>query len=148
LRRYRVIDLQKTYAALPIEGIALHLNLTPLATTTLLSTMIRDGHLNAMLPPPIAGADTKPVLRFLSHNPNQPAIDQDALLKEKSVYIERLAKHVREADRRLAIQKEFVEFTRRNKRAETAGAQGYEDPMDVWDAPENNDQDEDMMADL
>jgi COP9 signalosome complex subunit 3 len=110
--------------------------------------MIRDGHLNAMLPPPIAGADTKPVLRFLSHNPNQPALDQDALLKEKSVHIERLAKHVREADRKLAIQREFVEFTRRNKRAETAGAQGFEDPMDVWDAPENNDQDEDMMADL
>lgn len=148
LRRYRVIDLQKTYAALPVETIALHLNLTPGATTTLLSTMIRDGHLNAMLPPPIAGADTKPVLRFLSHNPNQPAVDQDALLKEKSIHIERLAKHVREADRRLAIQKEYVDFTRRNKRAETAGAQGFEDPMDVWDAPENGDQDEDMMADL
>ncbi|KAH0354873.1 hypothetical protein KCU83_g2393, partial [Aureobasidium melanogenum] len=148
LRRYRVIDLQKTYAALPIETIALHLNLTPPATTTLLSTMIRDGHLNAMLPPPIAGVDTKPVLRFLSNNPNQPAVDQDALLKEKSAHIERLAKHVREADRRLAVQKEFVDFTRRSKRAETAGAQGYEDPMDVWDAPENGDQDEDMMADL
>ncbi|KAI4726110.1 hypothetical protein E4T49_06133 [Aureobasidium sp. EXF-10728] len=148
LRRYRVIDLQKTYAALPIETIAVHLNLTPPATTTLLSTMIRDGHLNAMLPPPIAGVDTKPVLRFLSHNPNQPAIDQDALLKEKSIHIERLAKHVREADRRLAVQKEFVDFTRRNKRAETAGAQGYEDPMDVYDAPEIGDQDEDMMADL
>lgn len=110
--------------------------------------MIRDGHLNAILPPPIAGADNKPVLRFLSLNPNQPAVDQDALLKDKSTHIEQLAKHVREADRRLAIQKEFVEFTRRSKRAETAGAQGYEDPMDVWDAPENGDQDEDMMADL
>ena len=72
--------------------------------------MIRDGHLNAMLPPPIIGADTKPVLRFLSHNPNQPSIDQDALLKEKSSHIERLAKHVREADRKLAIQKEYVEL--------------------------------------
>ncbi|KAI5204587.1 hypothetical protein E4T38_04597 [Aureobasidium subglaciale] len=148
LRRYRVIDLQKTYAALPIEGIALHLNLTPGATTTLLSTMIRDGHLHALLPPLIAGTDTKPVLRFLSQNPNQPAVDHDALLKDKSVHIEQLAKHVREADRRLAIQKEYVDFTRRNKRAETAGAQGYEDPMDVWDAPEDGDQDEDMMGDL
>ncbi|THY30403.1 hypothetical protein D6D01_03224 [Aureobasidium pullulans] len=106
LRRYRVIDLQKTYAALPIEGIAAHLNLTTPATTTLLSTMVRDGHLNAILHQPITGPDTRPVLRFLSHNPNQPLVDQDALLKEKSVRIEQLAKHVREADRKLALQKE------------------------------------------
>ncbi|CAC9884997.1 unnamed protein product [Aureobasidium pullulans] len=148
LRRYRVIDLQKTYAALPIEGIAAHLNLTTPATTTLLSTMVRDGHLNAMLHQPITGPDTRPVLRFLSHNPNQPLVDQDALLKEKSVRIEQLAKHVREADRKLALQKEYVEATRRTKRAENAGAQGFEDPMDVWDAPQNVDQDEDMMGDL
>lgn len=148
MRRYRVIDLQKTYAALPIEGIAAHLNLTTPATTTLLSTMVRDGHLNAMLHQPITGPDTRPVLRFLSHNPSQPLVDQDALLKEKSVRIEQLAKHVREADRKLALQKEYVEATRRTKRAENAGAQGFEDPMDVWDAPQNVDQDEDMMGDL
>lgn len=148
MRRYRVIDLQKTYAALPIGGIAAHLNLTTPATTTLLSTMVRDGHLNAILHQPITGPDTRPVLRFLSHNPNQPLVDQDALLKEKSVRIEQLAKHVREADRKLALQKEYVEATRRTKRAENAGAQGFEDPMDVWDAPQNVDQDEDMMGDL
>jgi COP9 signalosome complex subunit 3 len=146
LRRYRVIDLQKTYSALPIDRIALYLNSTPAATTSLLSTMIRDGHLNALIPPPIIGSDSKPVLRFLSHNPNQLVVDQDALLREKSV--EQLAKHVREADRRLAVQREFVDFSRRNKRAEAVGAQGYEDPMDVWDTPEQGDQDEDMMGDL
>lgn len=110
--------------------------------------MIRDGYLNAILPPPVANATTSPVLRFLSHNPNSPAVDHDALLREKSSRIEQLAKHVREADRRLTVQKDYVEFMRRNKRADAAGASGFEDPMDVWDAPDNGDQDEDMMGDL
>lgn len=148
LRRYRVIDLQKTYSALPVDRIAVHLSLDPPTTTTLLSTMIAEGAINALLPPAAPGTSAPPVLRFLSHNPNTPAVDHDVVLQEKYAKVEQLAKHVREADRRLALQREYVDFVRRNKRADAAGASGFEDPMDVWDGPETGDQDEDMMADL
>lgn len=108
--------------------------------------MIRNGHIQATLD------DTSPpVLRFLSHDSDQTPLtgQRDANILAKYEQIERLSKHVKEADRKLAISKEYVEFVRRNKRAEGAGAPGYEDPMEeTWDAPTAGDGDEDMMGDL
>lgn len=119
--------------------------------------MIRDGHIKAKLAQPtINGANTSngsplEVLRFLSHDPNQTplGLQQDAILQAKYEQIERLSRHVKEADRKLALSKEYVDFVRRSKRAEGAGAPGYEDPMEeTWEAPAGGDGDEDMMADL
>jgi COP9 signalosome complex subunit 3 len=116
--------------------------------------MIRDGHIKATLPQSGAADDANttsvPVLRFLSHDPLHVPVglNQDAVLKAKFQQIDRLSQHVKEADRKLAISKDYIEFVRRSKRAEGAGAPGYEDPMEEgWDVP-NADADEDMMADL
>ncbi|KAL1310886.1 hypothetical protein AAFC00_001117 [Neodothiora populina] len=156
LRRYRVSDLQLTFSALPLDRIATHLSLGQEATMSLLTSMIRDGHIRATITQPTQkqSETSRPVLRFLSHNPDHTPIDlnQHAVLATKYQAIERLAKHVKEADRRLAISREYVEYVRRSKRAEGAGAPGYEDPMEEsWDAPaggSGGDADEDMMGDL
>ncbi|KAF1356541.1 hypothetical protein BDV97DRAFT_342071 [Delphinella strobiligena] len=153
LRRYRVIDLQNTYSALPVQRIAVHLSLSPEATITLLTAMIRDRHIKATLPQSTGdltntNASTQ-VLRFLSHNPNHTPVglDQDTILQAKYHQIQRLSKHVKEADRKLAISKEYVHFIYRSKRAEGASGPYEETLEEAWDGP-TAEVDEDMMADL
>lgn len=113
--------------------------------------MIRDGHIQATLPQPSTqDSNAASVLRFLSHDPSLSSIglNQDSILKAKYNQINELSKHVKEADRKLAITKEYVEFVRRNKRAEGAGAPGFEDPMEEVFDTVHVDPDEDMMADM
>ncbi|GAB7348375.1 hypothetical protein MBLNU459_g6812t1 [Dothideomycetes sp. NU459] len=148
VRRYRVIDLQKTYSALSVERIAVHLSLSAASTTALLGTMIRDGHIQATLPQ--THDASPPVLRFLSHDPNSPTVglDQDRILQAKYAQIDELSRHVYDAERKLAVTKEYIDFVRRNKRAEGAGAPGYEDPMEEVFDNIPGDPDEDMMSDM
>ena len=116
--------------------------------------MIHDQHIKATLQQSTPSEDdlsSTPVLRFLSHDPSYTLIglDQDAILRAKYQHIERLSRHVKEADRKLAISKEYLDFVRRSKRAEGAGAPGFEDPMEeAWDPAPATDADEEMMADL
>lgn len=154
LRRYRVIDLQSTYSALPVDRIAVHLSLPTDTTLSLLDTMIRHGHIKATVQQSATNATngaSTPVLRFLSHHPTHTPVglDQDTIIQAKYQQIERLSKHVKEADRKLALTKEYTDYIRRSKRAEGAGAPGYEDPMEeTWEPGPAGDADEDMMGDL
>lgn len=113
--------------------------------------MIRDGHIKAnlsQLPGHDTAANSPSVLRFLSHGPTHASVglDQGAILQAKYQQIGRLSTHVKEADRKLAIAKDYVEFVRKSKRAEGAGAPGYEDTMeDGWNSPAVE-ADEDIMA--
>lgn len=95
--------------------------------------MISTSQIKAILLPSETDSSTQTILRFLTHDPSQTHTSdahQAAVLQAKYTQIEQLSLHVREADRKLAISNSYVEFVRRSKRAEGAGAPGYEDPME------------------
>ncbi|WPH00083.1 Hypothetical protein R9X50_00290600 [Acrodontium crateriforme] len=149
--RYRVIDLQKTFAALPVSRVAYNLDLPRDHTRQLLTTMISEGHLHASLNEnPKDSAD--PVLRFNYDPPvSSTPEEQDEELKNQTKRVEELVMFIRDADRRLQLSKEYVESQRRIKRS-FAGPDGdLADQMDLtWDAPaapltEDGDE-EDIMA--
>ena len=157
LRRYRVIDLQRTYSALAVDRVAIHLSMSTSSTIQLLQTMIRDGHLSASLSPhqpqqngttngttiTSSTATSTPILRFLaSQTPSNDDASIDSAIQSRLKKIEALSTFVKEADRRLAVSKEYVDWVRRNKSAD-GGTAAFEDPMDTaWDGGE----DEDIMA--
>lgn len=150
LPRYRVRDLQKTYAALPVRKVAAHLSLTPDQTEQLLLDMIRQGYLNAFVTPASGGSTGDAVLHFhLTPAPSTSNADTD--LQAQAKRIEDLITFIRDADRRLQLSKEYVEFQKRSKRG-AAGPDGeLADQMDLtWDAPigglGEEDGDEDIMA--
>ncbi|KXS99017.1 hypothetical protein AC578_6146 [Pseudocercospora eumusae] len=144
LQRYRVIDLQKTYAALPVTRVASLLEAQPGDTLQHLQEMIGGGFLNAS----VSGSSTDAILRFHDTASIAP-IDID--LAAQTERIQKLVAFIREADRRLQLTKEYVEHQKRQKRS--AGADGdLADVMDLtWDAPNasntnDDDGDEDIMA--
>jgi COP9 signalosome complex subunit 3 len=70
---------------------------------------------------------------------------QHALL-EQTRRTNRLAEQVKDADYRLSITKEYVEFVKRQKKKNGAGATGSSDPMDV--TFDDGDMEEDIMGDM
>ena len=144
LVRYRVIDLQKMYAALPISRVATHLDLATGETLSLLTGMIARNQLSAS----ISTSGAEAVLRFdLDTSNTLEAVDLDAQTRR----IADLTAFVRDADRRLQLTREHVEHQKRAKRA--AGPDGdVTDMMDLsWDAPMSqrpidDEGDEDIMA--
>lgn len=142
LRRFRVIDLASTYAALPVDRVATHLSLSPEATLQLLNNMIALGHVQASISTSDGGAS---ILRFRAQQKHAVDATEEAVAAQVKK-IEALSAFVKEADRRLALTKEYVDYVRRNKKSE-GGTAAFEDPMEMsWDAPPAGDVDEDIMA--
>ncbi|CAK1366963.1 COP9 signalosome complex subunit 3 [Cercospora beticola] len=139
LKRFRVIDLQQTYAAIGVTRMASLLELDPGEALQLLQSMIQDGHLSASLSG--AGADT--VLRFHDAEPSNSQSDLEA----QTFRIQALVAQIRDADRRLQLTKEYVDYQKRI----TRGLDG--DPADAmdltWDGPPGvplaEGEDEDLM---
>jgi len=141
LRRFRVIDLASTYAALPVDRVATHLSLSPQATLQLLNNMITLGHVQAS----ISSSDGASILRFQAQQKHVADATEEAVAAQVKK-IEALSAFVKEADRRLALTKEYMDYVRRNKKTD-GGAASFEDPMEMsWDAPPGGDVDEDIMA--
>jgi COP9 signalosome complex subunit 3 len=145
LLRYRVVDLQKTYAALPISRVAAHLGFAVDATLTLVTDMVRHGSLHASITPGNTAGDA--VLRFHLNAAAPATSTQDNELEAQTKRIEDLVAFVRDADRRLQLTKEYVEYQKRQKR--TGPDADLADQMDLtWDNPINipdDDGDEDLM---
>ncbi|KAF2213539.1 hypothetical protein CERZMDRAFT_38800 [Cercospora zeae-maydis SCOH1-5] len=140
LKRFKIIDLQQTYAAISVTRLASLLEVAPGEALQLLQTMIQDGHLNASLSG--AGADT--VLRFHDAVPSNSQSDLEA----QTFRIQSLVAQIRDADRRLQLTKEYVEHQKRNTRAGLDGDPA--DAMDLtWDGPPSipvaEGEDEDLM---
>ena len=154
LLRYRVIDLQKTYAALPVSRVATHLSLPPDATLNVLTEMVRQGHLGASITHATTGSLGDAVLRFHDAATPDANPDVDDDLAAQTARIEALVTSVRDADRRLQLSKEYVEFQKRNKRGGAGPDGDLADHMDLtWDPPiagtgeeDDGEGDEDIMA--
>lgn len=138
LLRYRVVDLQKTYAALPVSRVATHLSLQADITLQILTDMIRQGHLHASVTPAHNDQPSDAVLHF--HPPSgSSSATNDTDLEAQTLRIQALISHIHGASHRLELSKEYVEFAKRNKRAGIAGG-GLDgdlaDQMDLtWDPP-------------
>ena len=133
LLRFRVRDLQKTYAALPVSRVATHLSFSADATLQMVSQMIRAGHLNASVTPGATAGEA--VLRFhVNDAPASSAAAQKDDLSAQTARIERLVSYVQDADRRSQLTKEYVDVQKRNKR--TGPESDMADQMDLtWDQP-------------
>ncbi|KAM0714248.1 hypothetical protein Q7P37_010035 [Cladosporium fusiforme] len=132
LVRYRVSDLQKTYAALPVSRVATHLGLSPADTLTTLTEMIRQSRLNASLAQGATPAEY--ILRF-ELAPAAGTASPSSDLESQTKRIESLIAAVRDADRRLQITKEHAAVTKRQKSVHGPDAE-LADQMDLsWDAP-------------
>ncbi|KAK5115581.1 hypothetical protein LTR62_001240 [Meristemomyces frigidus] len=148
LLRYRVIDLQKTYAALPVGRVATHLEFTSDETLTLLSEMIRSGLLNASITPAQNNTTADAVLRFHFTAPTtvSSTAGGNLELELQTQRIESLVSSIRDADRRLQLSKEYVEYQKRQKRSGPDAAD-LADQMDLsYDNPIEMGGDEDIMA--
>lgn len=129
LLRYRIIDLQKTYAVLPVVRIAELIESDLGSTTALLQNMIETGSLSAEL-------TQSGVLTFRSSDAKLPDVaDGPDDLETRTQRIEELIKSLREADRRLQLTKDFVEYVKRTKKA-GGGVEG--DLADVMDLEYDN----------
>ena len=150
LLRYRVLDLQKTFATLPVSRVAANLRMSADQTLRLLEEMIRQTYLHATITPSATSAPGDAVLHFTQ---NQHEESSQIDLEDQTKRIESLINYLHDADRRLQLSKEYVDYQKRSKRM--AGPDGdLADQMDLtWDAPiaglaEDNEGegDEDIMA--
>ncbi len=157
LPRFWVSDLQKTYAAVPIQQVATWLDQPAPGTEAYIRSLIADGLLNASIH---AGKDNQPVLRFHQGDSTGPLAvsetERHAALVAQTERTNKLAEEVRAADQRLLLSKEYIEHLQKQKLRQTssgmgkaagsmgaAGTGGGDMMMDMaWD------QDEDMMADM
>lgn len=164
LRRYRVVDLQKTYTSLPIERVAKHLSMPVPETTALLQSMTQQGHLNASISSSSSSSSSSstqangatngtqtPVIRFGAWDPTKSSLqaNSDEHIRAQVARIEFLSKAIKESDRRYSLTKEYVDWLRRNKKGADAGAAAYEDPMEMdhYDGGSGDGgEDEDIMA--
>jgi COP9 signalosome complex subunit 3 len=150
LLRFRTLDLQKTFAALPISRVAVHIGFAPDVTLNAVTNMIRQGHLNGSITQAASGISSDAVLRFHFSTPSSSNQDQD--LEAQTKRIEALVTFIRDADRRLQLTKEYTEYQKRNKR--TGGELDPAEQMDLtFDQPGpvggfgvDEDGDEDIMA--
>ncbi|KAF4554589.1 COP9 signalosome complex subunit 3-like protein [Elsinoe fawcettii] len=158
LRRHRVLDLQRTYAALPVDQVAIHLSLSSQNTAQLLQTMIQQGHLQASISTSSqashaqngASSGGNAVLRFHSWDTSRPVQHIRANPTEQiQAQIQRIAilsEAVKEADRKFSLTKDYGDWLKRNKKGQDAGAAAFEDPMEMDDNFGGGGEDEDIMA--
>ena len=127
--RWRVVDLQKMYAALPVSRVATYLGYSAGATAAMLADFVRSGHLSASISQAANPDDA--VLRF--HLTSTETSSEDDL-EAQTARIQALTTFVRDADRRLRLTNEYITT---EKRAKRSGPEGdIADQMDLtWDQP-------------
>lgn len=129
LVKYRILDLQKTYAALPVSRVAAHLGFPPQDTLDTLTHMIRHSGLNASVAPGATAGDA--ILRFNLAT----SVSQQSDLEAQTKRIEKLIAAVRDADCRLQLTKEHILVAKRTKTTAAPDAE-LADQMDLtWDTP-------------
>ncbi|KAK5169027.1 uncharacterized protein LTR77_006336 [Saxophila tyrrhenica] len=133
LLRYRVLDLQNTYAALPVSRVAAHLELPPDYVLNLLGSMLNQNYLSAHL----TTTTSDPVLHFHgSSTSTSPEVNDSDSLEARSNRITSLIAAIRDADRRLQLTKEYMDVQKRGKRGGAGPDGDLADQMDLtYDPP-------------
>lgn len=137
--------LGEIYAAVPLGRVAEEYQESPVQIENYLMSLIASGRLNASI---TAGTNGK-VLRFTQVR--DQSIESEKLSRAALVAqtrkIEELAAHVSEADRRLALSKEYLDWTAR--KAKGGNGQGSMEDMNFAGrlAAYDEGDDENMMTD-
>lgn len=144
--------LEKTYVALRILDVAQRTSPEPndyAETAAYVSSLISSGYLNAAL---IQSSDEPHtwILRFATSSTSGPQgrteQQQYEDLVKQTIRTKKLSDHVREADRRLGLSKEYLDWARRIQKTKDAGGNaelgGFTTMSDDYMG------DEDMMSDL
>lgn len=148
-RKFEVIRLSKTFAALPVEQVALRTSPTPQdgqETLLYLSSLIASGELQAQITPSQKGGLGN--VRFLPHNASRSSEkDVEEELALKSVELKALLKYITDYDHQLEVNKDYLEFLLKAKRArdqdKKASTNSNSKPIGMPAGP--SDIDEDMM---
>lgn len=143
-KKLSVRRLGDIYAAVPLQRVALEYNHTDDVMEQYLQALIAEGYLQAS----IENSSRGKVLRFAQGRTNgirsEVQARNELLLQQRK--IEDLAAHVSEADRRLGLSKEYVDYTAR--RAKSDGRGSHDEGVGVFAGRTMSDVDEDenMMA--
>ncbi|KAL8688945.1 MAG: hypothetical protein Q9218_005270 [Villophora microphyllina] len=149
-RRFSVVKLGSTYAALPLPEISKRTSTTPDnhgETAQHITTMIHNGQLNATL----EKGNNDPqswVVRFASSSSTGPQSlseqEQHSELIRQAARTAELAEHIRATDRKFLLSKEYADSIKRSRK-EAHGAPTVEESQE-WSALHPVD-DEDIMDD-
>ena len=154
-RRFQILKLGNTYAALPISLVAQQTSPDPLdltETEAYISSMIVSKQLNAILVP--SAESTKPsMLRFAPTKQEGPLARSEVQnygdLRLQIEKFTQLASHMKDTGRRLELSKEYLEWSRKNKKSKESGTGGG--PQSGSSTQAGHDGygvDEDMLADM
>lgn len=151
LRKFQVIRLSQTFAALSVEEVATRTSTTPQdaqETFVYLNTLIANGDLRARIMPSQKGG--LGTVRFLSTETSQKsesAVEKE--LAERALELRVLLKYIGDYDHQLEVNKDYLDFLLKAKKARdqdkkaTAGG----GPNPIGKPPGLQDMDEDMMDD-
>lgn len=152
-RQFSVLQLGKTFAALTVADIARRTSPDPndyAGTGDYVIHLISIGILSATISQPSNDPATW-ILRFsdstsgpLSHTEEQ----QHQHLEKQTLKIKSLMEHVREADRKLSLKKDYIAEAKKAKKARQNGLEGGGEENAYMAHTDIYEHDEDMMADL
>jgi COP9 signalosome complex subunit 3 len=145
-RKFAVLRLADSYAALPLTDVARRTSPNPsdlVETASYITTLIMSGNLQATLTQP-SGPNTPATLRFSSSSAALGTeADHNQGLQMQKVELESIMKHLQDSDHRFEISKEYIERLRLMKKQKEqeakAGPSGGQPTADF---------EEDVMADL
>lgn len=144
-QKLSVRGLGDIYAAVPLTRVAAEYNQSEAGTEQYLQALIAEGYLQAA----IEDSQSGKVLRFAQGKTSgirSEGQSRDELVAQQRK-IEDLAAHVSEADRRLALSKEYIDYTVRRQKG--LGRDGIQDEgvgVFAGRAASEVDEDENMMA--
>jgi COP9 signalosome complex subunit 3 len=143
LPRFHILDMQKTYSAVPLSDVSKWLDFKVDALHAFIEEMVAEGALNADID--LNGAE--PVLRFYSNQSKGPLAKTEkeyhGELLTQTKRTNAMAEYVKMSDRRLTLTKEYIHALRRQMRNKD-GEGGLMAPEALDDA---RDLDEDIMMD-
>lgn len=150
-RRFLILRLEKTYAAIPISAITRLTSPEPdnnAETEAYVTSLIASGQLNATLGPstdPTKGS----MLRFAASSTEGPLARSETqqyedLLRQTEKLAE-LGKHIKDTERRLELSREYLDWARKNRRNKAGGENSVNYPLYSNDG---YGVDEDILADL
>ena len=155
-RRFLILKLGRTYAALPLPDVARATSPAPIniaETEQYVTQLIASGQLNVTLIP--APDPSKPaMLRFAASSDEGPLARSEAQqykdLVAQTNKVASLAAHMKGMDRRIELTKEYLDWTRKTRRVranDEAGGMGGS-AVAVGDYADGWGVDEDVLADM
>lgn len=152
-RQFSVLQLGKTYAALTIADVARRTSPDPndhAGTGEYIIHLISTGVLNATISQPSNDPGSW-ILRFSDPNTGPLSRTEEQRhqhLQKQTQKITSLMEHIREADRKLSLNKDYISEVKKGKKARLNGVEGGAEENPWTMQGDIYEHDEDMMADL